>query len=79
MLWGLLWRSKNKLDGLCEHLIYTQECCPKFFTTRKSAQRYAKELYGYIKERKDLRQEPHGWRMLRPVKIKEIKWFKERG
>lgn len=76
MLWGLLWASKTKLDGLQQHLIY-EECYPKFFHTRKESRKYSQEKFGYIKTRKDLREEPHGWKMPIPVKIKKIKWFNE--
>lgn len=42
---------------------------PLLFRTRKAARNYATASYGYIKERKDLRTEPHNWRMPRPVEV----------
>ena len=68
MLWGLLWRSKNKLNGITEHLIY-RNCVPLIFRTRKQAREWADTHYGYIRNRPDLRREPHGWRLPKPVKI----------
>ena len=67
--WAIKWHSKNKLDGITEHFIFAK-CVPKFFLRRKIARRYANEKYGYIKTRKDLREEPHGWRFPRAVKVR---------
>jgi hypothetical protein len=68
MIWGILWHSKNKLNGVCEHLIYDHGL-PMLFRTRKEAREWVEKNYGYIKHRKDLRGEPHGWRMPKPVKV----------
>lgn len=43
---------------------------PLLFKTRQDARAWAKEHYGYIKYRKDLRTEPHNWRMPRPTLVK---------
>lgn len=67
-IWGLLWRSKNRLSGVSEHLLY-ENCLPLLFATKKEARAYAERNYGYIKTRPDLRQEPHGWRMPEPVRV----------
>ena len=67
--WALKWRSKNKLDGITEHIIF-DKCQLKFFSTRKDARDFANERYGYIKTRKDLREEPFGWRVPRAVKVR---------
>ena len=75
-LWGVLWISENKLDGVTRHLVLS--CCkpvlfttraPVLFTTRAQARRYIEENYGYIRKRPDLRREPHGWKMPVPVKV----------
>ena len=67
-LWGVLWISENKLDGVTRHLV--RSCCkPVLFTTRAQARRYIEENYGYIRTRKDLRDPPHGWLMPVPVKV----------
>jgi hypothetical protein len=78
--WGVRWISKNHLDGKNEHLIGSVNVCfveglegctgALMFRTRKSCREYIKKKWGYIRERKDLREEPHGWRMPRAVRIK---------
>jgi len=77
MKWAIKWRSKNKLDGDCSHLIgfpqrfpanksgYTTMC----FETRQLARDYVNRHYSYIKGRKDLKEEPHGWKMPKVVKV----------
>ena len=67
--WGLLWRSRNHVDGYREHLLYEQDGRPLMFQTRREVRQFAQEKYGYIKTRQDLRDEPHGWRMPMPVKL----------
>ena len=66
--WGALWHSNNKLDGVTEHL-----CCddllPALFLSRRKCREWIKTKYGYIKTRKDLRAEPHGWSVPRPVRV----------
>lgn len=71
--WGLLWHSKNRTDGLQEHLLWENGNVP-MFQTRHEARQFSHKKYGYILTRPDLRQEPHGWRMPRPVKIIGIQW-----
>lgn len=68
--WALLWYSRNKLDGVQKHILRDRHCRPVIFKKRWEARDYANREYGYIKTRKDLREEPHGWRMPIPVKIK---------
>lgn len=70
-MWGLLWHSKNWMEGVTEHLLYNN-LFPCMFHTRREARVYAEKRYGYIKERSDLRTEPHGWRFPRPVRIKTV-------
>ena len=65
--WAVLWHSKNKLDGIREHIIF-EERLPRLFNTWQQARNYAVKKFGYIRFRKDLRSEPHGWRMPRPIK-----------
>jgi len=45
---------------------------PALFRTRRECRDYIKEKYGYIKNREDLREEPHGWRLPRPVKVEIV-------
>lgn len=68
IVWALLWRSCNKLDGRREHIVY-KNCLPALFRTREQARRFAAQEYGYIRRRKDLRTEPHGWRIPKPVRV----------
>lgn len=70
MLWGLMWNQKNKLEGRTNFIIRDKNCLPRLFRSRKEARDFANEEFEYIKTRKDLRSEPHGWRMPRPVKVK---------
>ena len=67
--WGAKWRSKNKLDGITEHIVF-DNLDPVLSHTKKGITEFIKERYGYIAKRKDLRQEPHGWRMPKPIKLK---------
>ena len=81
MPWAIKWRSENRLDGKQEYLI-GRFCrrgeVPDFLTgydrmvfrTREQARRYIHDGYGYIAKRKDLRAEPHGWKMPIAVKVK---------
>lgn len=69
--WALLWRSDNWLDGRREHLVY-DERVPVLFRTRQEARDWRDERYGYIRERPDLRREPHGWRLPLPVKVRVV-------
>ena len=67
-IWAGQWHSCNRLDGDRKHLLY-EDCLPKLFKTRKAAREYLKEKYGYIANRLDLQDEPHGWLMPRPIKV----------
>lgn len=67
--WGALWHSKNKVDGVTEHIL-RENCVPVLFRTRQEARDWIEEKYGYLKHRKDLRSEPHGWKLPKPVKVK---------
>ena len=68
-IWAAQWYSKNKLDGENRHLI-RRDCVPVLFRTRSDCRSWINANYGYIKKRSDLRDEPHGWRMPAPVKVK---------
>ena len=62
--WGCLWRSKNRLDGRTEYLMWTP-----LFRTRRDCRRFIAEEFGYIRQRPDLRAEPHGWMVPRAVRV----------
>ena len=68
-LWAAQWRSENKLDGKREHVMYV-DCLPKLFRTRREAVEWIKATHGYIATRSDLRAEPHGWKMPKPIRVK---------
>jgi len=71
MLWGVLWRQEN-INGKHEHLCWdwkTNKVTPQLFRTRHEARQWAKENYGYMRRRKDLRVEPHGWKSPLIVKV----------
>ena len=66
--WGIEWHSVNRLDGEERYVLWDQGK-PLFFDTRAEARRYTAETYGYIKRRRDLQEEPHGWRMPQIVRV----------
>ena len=66
--WGVMWKSENRLDGITRHLIF-RNCVPALFVTRKDARQFIELHYAYIAVRKDLRTEPHGWRVPIPVRV----------
>ena len=71
--WGILWRSECSLDGKVEYLMFNLRefpVSPILFVTRREAREYVEKKYGYIKNRPDLRKEPHGWKMPKVVKVK---------
>ena len=66
--WGALWRSSNKLDGLTSHLL-CENHLPVIFISRRKCREWIADRFGYIKHRKDLQSEPHGWKYPRPVRV----------
>lgn len=64
--WVAQWESRNKLDGLRRFFIGSGWT---LFRTHAQCRDYIKEHYGYIAKRPDLRREPHGWKMPKPVKV----------
>jgi hypothetical protein len=76
--WAVKWVSDNSLDGKSEHFCLYKNCeLIGIFRTRKEACKFRDDEYGYIRHRKDLRSEPHGWRVPKIVRvivtIKEVK------
>jgi hypothetical protein len=65
--------STNKLDGHRRRLETRHWRDPwrsyQFFATRRECLEYIKRDYGYIATRKDLRREPHCWRVPKPVRV----------
>lgn len=71
MRWAVMWRSVNLLDGIIRHWIWDAGR-PVLFRSRRDAREWIEERYGYIRQRPDLRAEPHGWKMPEPVKVEVI-------
>lgn len=71
--WAVKWRSgPNNIDQrVWEHF------CPRtagelgscVFKSRKAAKAWAKEQFGYITARRDLRRYPHDWRLPIVVRV----------
>lgn len=76
--WGAEWYSNNHLDGETRHLIFHLGI-PALFKTRREARAYIHKHYGYIKNRPDLRREPHGWRLPRPIRVEVSAWNRRTG
>lgn len=66
-MWGLLWHAENRL-GVTKHVVY-DHALPALFHTRREARAFAESKYGYIRERPDLRAEPHGWHMPQAIRV----------
>ena len=72
--WAVLWRENNKLDGKNEHILGNGNGLPLLFDTRSQAREYLEARYGYIRNRKDLKAEPFGWKM--PIAVKIVMQFR---
>ena len=70
IVWGALWRQNSYLDGgPRSHIINGPDCLPVLFRTRRAARDYIEKHYGYIRDRRDLREQPHGWMLPAPVRV----------
>lgn len=67
MPWVAQYESRNKIDGLRRYFIGNGW---KLFRTRAECRQFIKNDYGYIADRPDLKAEPHGWTMPKPVKVR---------
>ena len=70
--WALLWRSFNRLDGKQEFVVVEGVFPFALFRTRAEALHFRDLKFGYIKDRPDLKAEPHGWRMPKVVRVDVI-------
>ncbi len=69
-LWAAKWSQTSQLDGHREHLcLWHRATVPALFHTRRECLEYIQERWGYIRDRKDLRCEPHCWRVPKPVRV----------
>ena len=72
--WGILWQSESKLDGKVEHVMW-RDGHPLLFKSRHAARAYIRGNWGYIARRPDLRAEPHGWKVPKPVRVRvDLAW-----
>jgi hypothetical protein len=82
--WAIEWRSQNKLDGETRHIVWQHvpglgQCDFRLFPTRKRCKEFIESMYSYIRRRPDLRREPHGLRMPRPVRVSVTRMRKRKG
>lgn len=73
--WSIKWKSRNRLDGEREFLCLfdkPQVSGLLLFRTCQEARAWRDERYGYIRQRDDLRAEPHGWRLPSVVRVRVI-------
>ena len=68
-LWAMEWHSRNLLDGDQRVLMVWSETSALIFRTRQECRAHIEQRYGYIRQRADLRAEPHGWRMPQAVRV----------
>ena len=66
--WAIQWRQENSLDGKRSYLLGVGDGY-KTFRTRSQAREFIEERFGYIRNRTDLKAEPHGWKMPRAIKV----------
>lgn len=76
MTWAVKFRSNSRLGGYHEYFLRFKfgDITPALFRNRKEARSFAREKYGYIRKRRDLRREPHGWLSPQIVKVKFELW-----
>lgn len=63
--WAIRWMSFGQDNG---HWL-ADGCNYHLFRTKKAANEFIREHYGYIAKRKDLRSAPHNWRMPKAVLV----------
>jgi hypothetical protein len=69
--WAILWQSSNILDGdRCHFVRDVTNCNIMIFRTRHEARKEIWTRFGYIKDRSDLKSEPHGWKVPKPVRVR---------
>lgn len=76
--WGVQWYSRNNLEGETRQFMW-HEGRPALFRTRQLARDWIRERYGYIAHRRDLREEPHGWRVPKAMRVKVTIEAQEEG
>jgi hypothetical protein len=64
--WAIKWRSTRRSFLMGD----VNTGFVRLFRTRREARAYAEQQFGYIRQRPDLRAEPHGWRMPQVVRVR---------
>jgi hypothetical protein len=74
--WALEWHADSDLDG-CEKWLMVMNRWKEdgsrritLFETRKEAREYRDAQYGYIKDRPDLKAQPHAWKLPSVVRVR---------
>ncbi len=71
--WAVEYHSRNRVDGDRRHLVWDHEpgemFCYRLFRTRLECRAWIEAHHGYLRDRPDLRAEPHGWFMPRAVRV----------
>ena len=68
--WALKWDTTNALDGRRTYFCGEGGTIPALFKTKAQATKYARETWGYLNKRPDLRAEPHCWRIPKAVRVR---------
>ena len=70
VMWGVLWRSNNQLDGRTEYLIRDYDDGNLvLFRSCRDTRVWIEAHYGHLRTRPDLQREPFGWKMPIPVRV----------
>jgi hypothetical protein len=67
--WAVEWYARNQRDGVTSYVLWKEPTVPALFLTRQAARAWIERQYGYIRHRRDLRTEPHGWRLPRAIRV----------
>jgi uncharacterized C2H2 Zn-finger protein len=68
--WAIAHETNNMLDGKRKYLEGTRGSAGiLLFKTREEARVHVDKRHGYLRDRPDLRGEPHGWRKPKVVKV----------
>lgn len=71
--WAIKWISENNLDGRLEFYVgdhKSNRAGPVLFKTREQARAFRDDRFGYIRNRPDLKAEPHGWKFPRVERVR---------
>ena len=71
LAWAVLIRRQNRLDGYVASFEGTPDHPSRvlLFHTRREARAHIETRYGYLRQRPDLRREPHGWLAPIPIRV----------